>query len=90
MRLCRRGRLSDITPLAYRLRAAVPIRFKISSSTNIDDIVRLALPGVKLTHMVQVQVPVRLNTHYFSLENKGMLFEAMLKTQTLTLDDLKV
>ncbi|GGE67095.1 hypothetical protein GCM10008020_09350 [Massilia psychrophila] len=40
--------------------------------------------------MVQVQVPVRLNTHYFSLENKGMLFEAMLKTQTLTLDDLKV
>ena len=74
--------------MAYRLRAAVPIRFKISWSTNVDDIVRLALPGVKLTHMVQM--PVRPNTHSFSLENKGMLFEAMLKTQTLTLDDLKV
>ena len=73
---------------ALELVAAVPVRFKISSPTNIDDIVRLALSGVKLTHMAQVPaaVPVRPNTHYFSLENKGMLFEAMLKAQALTLD----
>ena len=73
---------------ALELVAAVPIRFKISAPTNIDDIVRLALSGVKLTHMAQVPaaVPVRPNTHYFSLETKGQLFEAMLKTQALTLD----
>jgi type VI secretion system protein ImpJ len=73
---------------ALELVAAVPIRFKISSPTNIDDIVRLALSGVKLTHMAQVPaaVPVRPNTHYFSLENKGTLFEAMLEAQALTLD----
>lgn len=73
---------------ALELVAAVPLRFKISSSTKIDDIVRLALSGVKLIHMAQVPaaVPVRPNTHYFSLENKGALYEAMLKAQVMSLD----
>ena len=73
---------------ALELVAAVPTRFKISAPANIDNIVQHALSGVKLTHMAQVPaaVPVRPNTHYFSLESKGPLYEAMLRTRALTLD----
>ena len=35
---------------------------------------------------VPAAVPVRPNTHYFSLESKGPLYEAMLRSQALTLD----
>lgn len=73
---------------ALELVAAVPIRFKISAPASIDDLVRHALPGVKLVHMAQVPaaVPVRPNTHYFSLDSKGTLYEAMLKAQATTVD----
>lgn len=73
---------------ALELVATVPARFKISAPANIDNIVQHALSGVKLNHMAQVPaaVPVRPNTHYFSLESKGALYEAMLRAGTLTLD----
>lgn len=73
---------------ALEMVAAVPIRFRISSPANIDDLVRHALSGVKLIHMAQVPaaVPVRPNTHYFSLDSRGVLYEAMLKAQAMTLD----
>src|SRR5450830_1482 len=73
---------------ALELVAAVPARFKISAPGNIDNIVQHALSGVKLNHMAQVPaaVPVRPNTHYFSLESKGPLYEAMLRDYALTLD----
>ena len=72
---------------ALELVAAVPMRFKISAPANIEDLVRHALSGVKLVHMAQVPaaVPVRPGIHYFSLESKGTLYEAMLKAQALTL-----
>lgn len=68
--------------------ATVPARFKISAPGNIDNIVQHALSGVKLTHMAQVPaaVPVRPNTHYFSLDSKGPLYDAMLRNQALSLD----
>lgn len=73
---------------ALELVAMVPVRCKISAPENIDDIVKLALPGVKLNHMAQVPaaVPVQPNTHYFSLESKGSLYETMLKAQAMRLD----
>lgn len=76
---------------ALELVAAVPARFKISAPANIDNIVQHALSGVKLQHMAQVPaaVPVRPNTHYFSLESKGALYDAMLRSQALTLDASK-
>lgn len=73
---------------ALELVAAVPIRFKLSAPSKIDDIVRLALSGVKLVHMAQVPaaVPVRPSTHYFMLDSKGPLYDAMLREQALNLD----
>ncbi len=73
---------------ALELVAAVPVRFKISAPANIDNIVQHALSGIKLNHMAQVPaaVPVRPNTHYFNLESKGALYEAMLRSKALTLD----
>jgi type VI secretion system protein ImpJ len=73
---------------ALELVAAVPDRFKICAPANIDNIVQFALSGVKLIHMAQVPaaVPVRPNTHYFSLESKGDLYETMLRNRALTLE----
>ncbi|WP_426112479.1 type VI secretion system baseplate subunit TssK [Massilia sp. PWRC2] len=73
---------------ALELVAAVPVRFKISGPADIDNIVQFALSGVKLNHMAQVPaaVPVRPNTQYFSLESKGDLYEAMLRSRTLSLE----
>lgn len=73
---------------ALELVAMVPVRFKISAPQDIDDIVKHALPGIKLAHMAQVPaaVPVTPNTHYFSLESKGSLFDAMLAAQALVVD----
>jgi type VI secretion system protein ImpJ len=73
---------------ALELVGAVPARFKISAPANIENIVQHALSGVKLIHMAQVPaaVPVRPNTHYFSLDSKGALYDAMLRAQALTLD----
>lgn len=46
-----------------------------------------ALPGLPLRHMAQVpaEVPVRPNTYYFSIDNKGVLYEAMLKAQAIAI-----
>lgn len=73
---------------ALELVATVPVRFKIGAPKNIDDILRLALSGVNLIHMAQVPaaIPVRPNTHYFSLDSKGSLYETMMKAQALILD----
>lgn len=37
---------------------------------------------------VPAAVPVRPNIHYFSLESKGVLYEAMLRAKAPTLDAL--
>jgi type VI secretion system protein ImpJ len=45
------------------------------------------MPGVKLVYAQQVPaaVPVRPNTCYFVLENKGVLYENMLKAQAISI-----
>lgn len=72
---------------ALELVAIVPLQFKISSPDNIDLLLERALPGLQLRHMAQVpaEVPVRPNTYYFSIENKGTLYEAMLKAQAIAI-----
>jgi type VI secretion system protein ImpJ len=42
---------------------------------------------VKLVHAPQVPaaVPVRPDTYYFILENRGMLYETMLKSQAISI-----
>lgn len=72
---------------ALELIAAVPLRFKVSASGDIERIVQLALPGVALIHMPQVPaaLPVRPNAHYFSIESKHPLFENMLKEESIAI-----
>ena len=73
---------------ALELVAAVPTRFKIGGPANIDNITQFALAGIKLHHMAQVPaaVPVRPNTHYFSLENKGAVYDEMLRQRELRME----
>jgi len=44
-----------------------------------------AMPGVKLSHAPQVPaaIPVRPDTYYFAIENRGVLYEQMLKAQSI-------
>lgn len=72
---------------ALELVAAVPLQFKISSPDSIELLLARALPGVELRHMAQVpaEVPVRPNTYYFSIENKGSIYEAMIKAQAISI-----
>ncbi|MNU10872.1 hypothetical protein D3C72_2582930 [compost metagenome] len=45
------------------------------------------MPGVKLSHAPQVPaaIPLRPDTCYFILENKGVLYEQMLKAQSISI-----
>ena len=72
---------------ALQLIDVVPLRFKLGAPQDVDKFVLSALPGVKLVHAPQVPaaLPVRPNTHYFALENKGMLYESMLKAQAISI-----
>lgn len=71
---------------ALQLVDVVPLQFKVGAPEDVDKFVLSALPGVKLVHAPQVPtaVPVRPDTYYFILENRGMLYETMLKSQAIS------
>ncbi|WP_300750994.1 type VI secretion system baseplate subunit TssK [Janthinobacterium sp.] len=72
---------------ALNLVAEVPRHLKIASPHDIDALIRSALPGLQLLHMAQVpmEVPVRPNAYYFSIDNRGELYEAMMKAQAIAI-----
>jgi type VI secretion system protein ImpJ len=72
---------------AVQLVDVVPLRFKLGAPEDVDKFVLSAMPGVKLVHAPQVPaaVPVRPDTYYFALENKGVLYENMLKAQAISI-----
>lgn len=72
---------------AAELVDAVPMRVKIGAPDDVDKFVLSAMPGVRLTYTPQVPaaVPVRPGGFYFALENKGALYERMLKAQALSI-----
>ena len=63
----------------------VPQLVKISSGTQVEQLVRRALPGIALTHMVKPpgSIPVKLNYQYFSLNQSGPAWEAVGKARNL-------
>jgi type VI secretion system protein ImpJ len=71
---------------ALRLVEVVPLQFKLGAPEDVDKCVLSALPGVKLVHAPQVPaaIPVRPDTYYFMLENRGALYDAMLKAQAIS------
>jgi len=72
---------------ALQLVEVVPLRFKVGAPEDVDKFVLSAMPGVKLIHAPQVPaaVPVRPDVYYFVLENKGVLYESMLKAQAISI-----
>jgi type VI secretion system protein ImpJ len=71
---------------ALRLVELVPLQFKAGAPEDVDKFVLSALPGVKLVHAPQVPaaIPVRPDTYYFMLENRGVLYDSMLKAQAIS------
>lgn len=72
---------------ALQLVEVVPLRFKLGAPQDVEKFVLSALPGVKLMHAPQVPaaLPIRPDTLYFALENKGALYENMLKAQAISI-----
>lgn len=62
-----------------------PNLIKVCSATQVEQIVRQALPGVKLTHMPQPPpaIPVKLNYQYFSLNQAGAAWESISKARSM-------
>ena len=66
---------------------AVPLRFKIGAPEDVEKLVLSALPGVPLSHSVQVPaaIPVRPGAYYFALEPRGALYERMMQSQAVSI-----
>ena len=72
---------------ALELVEIVPLRIKVGAPDDVEKCVLSAMPGVKITHAPQVPaaIPVQPDTYYFALEGKGMLYEQMLKAQSISI-----
>ena len=72
---------------ALQLVEVVPLRFKLGAPQDVDQFVLSAMPGVKLMHAPQVPaaLPIRPGTYYFVIENRGTLYENMLKAQAISI-----
>ncbi len=62
-----------------------PQLIKVCSATHIEHLVRQALPGLTLTHVARPpsSIPVKLNCQYFSLNQSGGAWEAILRSRNL-------
>lgn len=72
---------------ALELVEVVPLRVKAGAPDDVEKCVLSAMPGVKIIHAPQVPaaIPVQPDTYYFALESKGMLYEQMLKAQSISI-----
>lgn len=72
---------------ATELVEAIPLRSKIGAPDDVEKFVLSAMPGVRLTYAPQVPaaVPVRPGHFYFAIENKGALYERLLKSQSISI-----
>jgi type VI secretion system protein ImpJ len=65
--------------------ARVPYLIKVCSANHIEHLVKQALPGVPLTHVPRPPsaIPVKLNSQYFSLNQSGPAWEAIVRSRNL-------
>ena len=61
----------------------IPALAKACSATHIEQLIRQALPGLKLTHVPVPPraIPVKLRYQYFSLERTGPVWEAVVRAR---------
>jgi type VI secretion system protein ImpJ len=62
-----------------------PQLIKICSASHIEHLIRQALPGVQLTHVMSppTTVPIKLNHQYFSLNQAGVAWEAIGRARNI-------
>ena len=65
--------------------ARFPVLAKVSSGTQIEDLVRQALPGLRLLHVAVPPraIPVKLEYQYFSLEATGPIWDSVTRARNL-------
>lgn len=71
---------------ALNLVADIPRQLKVGSPEDVARMVEMSLSGVPLVHMAQVpmEVPIRPDTYYFSIENRDERYESMMKAHAVT------
>jgi type VI secretion system protein ImpJ len=62
-----------------------PHLIKLCSANHIEVLVKMALPGVELTHKTKPPdaIPVKVNYQYFSLNQAGGAWEAIVRARNL-------
>lgn len=78
--------VSSSTP-ASELAETVPLRFKVGAPDDVDRLVLSAMPGLPLSYTPQVPpaVPVKPGACYFTLQNRGALYERMLQARSIAI-----
>ena len=63
--------------------ARTPGLTKACSATHIEQLIRQALPGIKLTHVPVPPraIPVKLRYQYFSIDKSGPVWEAVVRAR---------
>jgi type VI secretion system protein ImpJ len=67
------------------LAARFPVLAKVCSGTHIEDLVRQALPGLRLAHspVPPRAIPVRLDYEYFAIEASGPMWDSVTRARNL-------
>ncbi|MDQ6666553.1 MAG: type VI secretion system baseplate subunit TssK, partial [Acidobacteriota bacterium] len=62
-----------------------PQLIKVCSANHVEHLVRQALPGLTLTHVpaLPASIPVKMNYKYFSVNQGGSAWEAILRARNL-------
>ncbi len=62
-----------------------PYLLKVCSANHIEHLVRQALPGAALIHAIKPPgaIPVKLNYQYFSIDQSGVAWEAVMRARNL-------
>ncbi|WP_213806541.1 type VI secretion system baseplate subunit TssK [Granulicella sp. dw_53] len=62
-----------------------PLLAKVGSSTQIEDLIRQALSGLRLVHVPVPPraIPVHLDYQYFSIEASGLIWESVVRARNL-------
>jgi len=65
--------------------ARFPMLSKVGSGTQIEDLIRQALPGLRLVHVPVPPraIPVRLDYQYFSIEASGLMWESVTRARNI-------
>jgi type VI secretion system protein ImpJ len=70
-----------------QMRTMIPQHIKVSSPSKLKEIVAAAVPGVRLYHTPRppATLPVKIGHQYFRLDDRGVLWEEIKKSQVVAL-----